>query len=252
MLNRRNFLTTFLSLALLGGTTLHADTIISVQFQGINNVAVNYSGVEPDAASADANFANSNDWNHLQGEGGNISWSNLVDSTGADFGASFSSALFPYAGGAYNAGNSNLPDTYIDAPAPGGLSHIFTIAGLAPNQSFTLFLYAFNSANSTNDRGVIFTVGSSIFNSATGHTSIEDPTHAVDGFIMGVTSSTGTISGTWALDSQNHTEMDWSGFQVDVASAAASTPEPATFPLFAGSCALLFLWRTLKRRVARS
>jgi hypothetical protein len=245
MSNRRNFLSPLLSLMLLGGTTLRANTIISVQFQGINNVPVNFSGVEPDAASADANFANSNHWNHLNGDCC-ISWSHLVDSTGADSGASFSSAPFPYAGDAYNAGSDNLPDTYIWAPAVGGSSHIFGIAGLAPNQSFTLFIYAFNSANSTNDRGAIYTVGSSIFNTSTGHHSSEDATHAVDGLITGVTSSTGTISGTWAFDTQNHSEMDWSGFQLDVASAAASAPEPATFALFAGSCALLFLRQALK------
>ena len=68
MSNRRNFLTPLLSLMLFGGTSLRANTIISVRFQGADKVPVNNSAVESDAAFADANLANSNDWNHLNGD----------------------------------------------------------------------------------------------------------------------------------------------------------------------------------------
>ena len=67
MSNRRNFLT---PLMLFGGTSLGANTIISVQFQGANNVPVNNSAVASHAASADANFANSNGWNRPNGDCG--------------------------------------------------------------------------------------------------------------------------------------------------------------------------------------
>jgi hypothetical protein len=128
------------------------------------------------------------------------------------------------------------------------LSQPFTISGLAPNESFTLFLYAFNSVHSANDRGEIFTVGSSIFSSATGHPNSLDPVHGVDGFITGVTSSTGTITGTWAFDPSNHShEIDWSGFQLDVSSAVAA-PEPGTLGLLVGGLGLVMLGRRRFRR----
>jgi PEP-CTERM motif-containing protein len=122
------------------------------------------------------------------------------------------------------------------------LSTPFTISGLA-NENFTLFLYAFSSVNSANDRGEIFTVGSSTFNSATGNASSLDLAHVVDGFITGVTDSNGTISGTWAFDPSNHAgEIDWSGFQLDVSSAVAA-PEPGTIVLLAGGLGLMILGR---------
>ncbi len=226
-------LAALLSLCLSG--ILHADTIISIQLQGTSG-PVNFQGVEADAAAADAAFANSDQWNHLQPTGG-TTFSNLITSTGADSGASFTTQ-FIYG---YNAGSHNLPDTYFYQYESNGLSQPFTISGLAPNESFTLFLYAYNSQSSANDRGESFTVGSSTFDSATGNPSSLDPTHAVDGFITGVTSSTGTISGTWSFDPSNHSgETDWSGFQLDVSSAVAA-PEPGTVALLAGGLGLIVL-----------
>jgi hypothetical protein len=94
--------------------------------------------------------------------------------------------------------------------------------------------YACNSLHSANDRGEDFTVGTSTFDSATGNPASLDPTNAVDGLIIGVTDSSGTISGTWAFDPSNTSgEIDWSGFQLDVSSAAAA-PEPGTIVLLAG------------------
>ncbi|HEX7363103.1 MAG TPA: hypothetical protein VF283_21650 [Bryobacteraceae bacterium] len=80
----------------LGAGSLYADTIISAQFEnsdGFSFPAVTYSGVEPDAAAADPAFANSNVWNALQAkfsQSGMVSFSNLVDSAGADTGAALS------------------------------------------------------------------------------------------------------------------------------------------------------------------
>jgi hypothetical protein len=233
--HRRNFVTTFLSVALLGGSSLRANTIISAQFQGTGAPILNFQGVEADAVAADPAFANSDQWNHLQPF--STTFSNLLTSTGATSSAGFSTDL-QYG---YNDGTHNFPDTYFYHYAPNGLIAPFAITGLAPNESFTLFLYAYNSVHSANDRGEIFTVGSSTFSTATGNPSSLDPTHAVDGFITGVTSSTGTISGTWAFDTGNNSEIDWSGFQLDVASPAGATPEPSTLALFAGGWALLVL-----------
>lgn len=225
----------FLTVALLAATSLRADTIISVQFQGVNKVPLNYSGVEPDAAAADAAFAGSNEWNHVQVDRYVPQWS-LTDSTGANSGAILS--ISNYNAG-YNAGNDTVPDTYLDAYDFSGTSRTFTFTGLAPNQNFTLFLYAFNSGNSHNDRAENFAVGSSVFDTTTANTTSES-TLAVDGVIAGVTSSTGTIDGTWAFDSANHThEIDWSGFQLAVTDPVTSAvPEPATNVLIGVALAL--------------
>jgi hypothetical protein len=219
--------------------SLRADTIISAQFQGTAS-PVNFQGVEADAAAADAAFASSNQWNHLQ-PGIMPFTTSLITSTGANSGASFSTQ-FVFG---YNAGSDNLPDTYFYQYSQNGLSTPFTISGLAPNENFTLFLYAYNSVHSTNDRGESFTVGSSTFDSATGNAASLDPTHAVDGFITGVTDSNGTISGTWAFDPSNSSgEIDWSGFQLDVSSTVAA-PEPGTIVLLAGGLGFLILLRKI-------
>jgi hypothetical protein len=231
--------------ALLGllGSSLQANTVYSAQFQGTDGPILNFQGVEADAAAADPAFANSNQWNHLPPDG-STTFPNLITSTGAISGASFSTQ-FVYG---YNDGSHNLPDSYFYQYSLNGLSTPFTISGLAPNESFTLFLYSFNSVHSANDRGEIFTVGSSTFNSATGNASTADPTHAVDGLITGVTDSSGTISGTWAFDPSNHSgETDWSGFQLDVSSAVAA-PEPDTLVLLAGGLGLMILGRRRARR----
>jgi PEP-CTERM motif len=221
--------------------SLHADSIFSVQFQGVNG-PVNFQGAEADAATADAAFASSNQWNHFQ-PGNNPFTANLITSTGATTGASFSTG---YAGG-YNDGSHALPDSYFFQYNDSGPSTSFTISGLAPNGNFTLFFYAYNSVHATNDRGAIYTVGTSSFTTATGNASSEDPTHAVDGFITGVTSSAGTISGTWNLDPSNQVgEIDWSGFQLDVSSAVAA-PEPSTIAFIAGGL-LIFGWRRFMKK----
>ena len=222
--------------------SIQADTIISAQFQGTNG-PVDFQGVEPDAAAADANFANSNQWNHL--EVPTTYFTNLVSSTGADSGASFSTYLVY----GYNAGTRSLPDTYFYQYNDNSPSTPFTISGLAPDEAFTLFLYAYNSVHSANDRGEIFTVGSSTFNSANGNASSLDPTHAVDGLITGVTGADGSITGTWAFDPSNHSgEIDWSGFQLDVSSAPA-TPEPGTMVLLAGGLGFLLLRKRTTSRL---
>jgi hypothetical protein len=235
-------LAALLSLGLSGLSILQAGTLISVQFQGSNG-PINFQGVEPDAAAADASFANSSQWNHLVADGSTTTFPNLLTSTGANSGVSLS--VDPFSG--YNDGSHNLPDTYFYQLAFSGSSFPFTISGLDPNQTFTLFLYGFNSVHSANDRGEIFTVGSSTFTTATGHASSLDPTHAVDGFITGVTSANGTVSGAWAFDPLNRAnEIDWSGFQLDVSSAVA-TPEPGTLVLLAGGLGLLIRVRARSR-----
>src|SRR5580698_8468506 len=128
----RNYsLAAMLSLGLMG-SSLQADVIISAQFQGTNS-PVNFQGVEPDAAAADAAFANSDEWNHLQPNGVVPYTTNLITSTGANSGASFSTQ-FVYA---YNTGSQDLPDTYFYQYEQNGLSTPFTISGLAPNENFT-------------------------------------------------------------------------------------------------------------------
>jgi hypothetical protein len=226
-----------------------ADTIISAQFednQGIDSAAVNYSGVEPDAAAADAVFSSSNVWNHL-GAGfratGPVSFSNLLSSTGAQTGVGFS---ISHIDGAFNT-ESGLPDTYFFSY---NSSQTFGLTGLAPDESFTLFLYAYTE---NDHRGATFSVGSSSFNTINGEPSSEDAA-AVTGEITGVTSATGTITGTWAFDSLDTgglPETDWSGFQLAVASpATTATPEPAGFMLVGtGLLGLAALIRR-KRRVA--
>jgi hypothetical protein len=228
----------------LSGSSLQANTIISAQFQGTGQPIFNFQGVEADAAAADASFASSNQWNHLRADAG-TTFPNLLTSTGANSGASFSTNL----DFGYNDGSHNFPDTYFYHFSSSGSIAPFTISGLAPNETFTLFLYGYNSVHSANDRGEILTVGSSTFSTATGNASSLDPTHVVDGFITGATSSNGTISGTWAFDPSNHAgEIDWSGFQLDVSSAAVAAPEPGTMVLLVGGLGLMILGRRRPRR----
>ncbi|MGH9449856.1 MAG: PEP-CTERM sorting domain-containing protein [Terriglobia bacterium] len=236
-----------LAVAFLGVSagTARADTIISAQFENNQSpgTTVNYSGVEPDAAKADSAFANSNVWNHLQAGfsvQGPFSFSNLVNSAGAGTGASFA---ISYINGAFNA-SGGLPDTYFFAY---NTTQTFTFSGLAPNESVSLFLYAFNGGSS-NDQGTVFSVGSSSFDTANGSPSSEDSKYAVTGMLTGVTSATGTIAGTWAFGPGNAgNEIDWSGFQLDVASPAKTvTPEPASLMLF-GTGLLGLAWVTRRR-----
>lgn len=231
----------------LAANSLRADTIISVQFennQGIADPAVNYSGVERDAAAADSQFSHSNVWNHL---GAALSQSeafssSLVDSTGAGNVAALSISRI---GGAYNTG-PDLPETYFYS---NNSTQNFAIRGLASDSAFTLFLYADNTLEYVNDQGTIFTVGSSSFDTVNGNQSSES-FEAVTGVLTGVTSATGSITGVWAFDSENTTsEIDWSGFQLDVASPATTVPEPATLFPAAGALAL-FALLGLCRRIA--
>lgn len=227
-------------LACAGSASLHAE-IISVQFQNTDGKAVNFSGVEPDAAAADSQFSSSNQWNHL-GEpfdfaiNAAVAFFNLINSAGANSGASLS---ISHISGAFNAGRRpGLPDSYLYSF---NTTQNFTISGLGPNENFTLFLYAFNSNETPNARGAVFTVGGASFDTKNGTPSSQDPDSAVTGLLTGETSSTGSITGTWAFDSENSVgEIDWSAFQLAVgASSAAAVPEPGTFALLAGGLALL-------------
>jgi hypothetical protein len=101
-------------LACAGSASLHAE-IISVQFEclgfGCPTPAVNFSGVEPDAAAADSQFSSSNQWNHLgqpYATAGAVSFPNLINSTGANSGVGLNIATID---GGYNEG-AKLPDTY--------------------------------------------------------------------------------------------------------------------------------------------
>jgi PEP-CTERM motif len=218
--------------------------IISVQFQnsqGFADPAINYSGVEPDAAAADAQFASSSQWNHLAEpyvvDDGTVYFPGLIDSIGANSGAGLSISQIR---GGFNNG-SVLPVTYLFSFQS---TQNFTIVGLAPNQDFTLFLYAFNSGEFPNSRGAVFTVGGASFDTADGTTSSADSA-AVTGFITGMTSPIGTIDGTWAFDAENSEgEIDWSGFQLAVTTLAVMVPEPGTMALLASGLALLGVVRT--------
>lgn len=230
-----------------GAQSLDADTIISVQFECSScGGATNYSGVEPDAASADPQFGSSNVWNHLTAtfsQTGSVSFP-LVNNSGT---ATTAALGISHIDGAYNAA-SNFPDTYFYSYS----NSSFTITGLTPNEPFTLFLYAYDQRHF---RDETFTVGSSSFDTANATASCitygppcrnsEDPIYVSDASITGDTSATGTISGTWDLDSSNvppfEGEIDWSGFQLDIVSpAVTSTPEPAAWGLLAiGLIALL-------------
>ena len=165
-------------------SSLHADTIYSVQLennQGSVVPAVNFSGVEPDAAKADSNFSQSNVWNHL---GAGLTQpeafsSSLVDSTGANTGAQLS---ITHIDGAFN-GLATFPDTYFYSFS----NSSFTINGLRPDSAFKLFLYAFNSdvAGSADFREEVFTVGNSSFDSANGTASSLDSMNVTTGAITG-------------------------------------------------------------------
>lgn len=225
--------------ASLGSKALQADTIISAQFECANcgTVATNYSGVEPDAAAADAQFQNSNIWNHLAAnQSGSVSFANLVNNAGTATSAGLT--ISSISGGYNSAPLFGLPDTYFVSY----FNSSFTISGLPPDESFTLFLYAY-----TGNGDATFTVGSSSFNTFGAHPSSEDPGTAVDGSITGTTSASGTISGTWDLDPTNKLEIDWSGFQLDVASPAAAIPEPSTW-LLLGSGLIGCLFGAGKRK----
>src|SRR5260370_22081059 len=113
-------LAAFLSLGLLG-SSLQANTIISAQFQGTYQPILNFQGVEADAAAADAAFASSNQWNHLQ-PSFPPTFPNLLTSTGANSGATFSTNV----DFGYNDVSHNLPDTYFYHYDSSGLSSPFT------------------------------------------------------------------------------------------------------------------------------
>jgi hypothetical protein len=239
----------------LGAGSLYADTIISAQFEnsdGFSFPAVTYSGVEPDAAAADPAFANSNVWNALQAmfsQSGAVSFSNLLDSTGANTGAALS---ISHIDGALNSG-SKLPFTFVAATTnpQGKNSQTFTFSGLPPGQSFTLFLYALNSFLYPNDnRGdEVFTVNGSSFDTANGNPSSESHNAAVTGMLVGVTSSTGTIDGTWASGPDNGVpggEISWSGFQLAIGTTVSAVPEPSA--LFLLACGVVPLLLVARRR----
>ncbi|MGH9584259.1 MAG: PEP-CTERM sorting domain-containing protein [Bryobacteraceae bacterium] len=90
-------------------------------------------------------------------------------------------------------------------------------------------------------------MGSSSFDTANGNASSEDPASAVTGML---TSATGTIDGTWAFGPNNTDgEIDWSGFQLDVAPPSAAVPEPSSLSLLAFGLAAIFL--AARRRSAK-
>jgi hypothetical protein len=98
-------------------------------------------------------------------------------------------------------------------------------------------------------------VGSASFDTKNGNPSSEDPVSAVTGLLTGQTSSTGSITGTWAFDSANTGgEIDWSGFQLDVATTAA-VPAPLIgrgLPVLLALAGLLFCAELLERNKRRS
>jgi len=232
----------------MANRSLRADTIYSVQFEnsiGVAHPAVNFSGVEPDAAAADANFSHSNVWNHFAASGRQTFSSSLVDSTGGSAGAQFSISI----DGAFSA-EASLPDTYFFS----FFNSTFTISGLERDSAFTLFLYSFNDTLIGSDgfREQVFTVGNSSFDSADGMPSSLDPNNVTTGDITGVTSPTGSITGTWHIGPNNpgtNPEIDWAGFQLDVASRAASVPEPATLALL-GTGLMVLAGAAWRRRLA--
>ncbi|HEX7363102.1 MAG TPA: PEP-CTERM sorting domain-containing protein [Bryobacteraceae bacterium] len=124
-------------------------------------------------------------------------------------------------------------------------SQTFTFSGLPAGQSFTLFLYAYNVLLYPHDNygDEVFTVNGSSFDTANGTPSSEAHNAAVTGMLTGVTSSTGTIEGTWAMGPFNGEpggEIDWSGFQL----AVSAVPEPSSLFLLAlGVLPLLLLLR---------
>ena len=231
---------------LTANRSLRADTIYSVQFEnnhGQAHPAVNFSGVEPDAAAADSmlgtNFNHSNVWNHLGAElvqSGAFS-SSLTDSTGAGAAQLNISNI----NGAFNK-LSTLPDTYFYSNS----NSSFTISGLERDSAFTLFLYAYNNVPFQEE---VFTAGNSTFDSASGAPSSLDPNNVTTGHVTGVTSSTGSITGTWNFGPNNEQgeKIDWAGFQLDVASSGASLPEPATLALLGTGLLVLAgaAWRRL-------
>jgi hypothetical protein len=142
-----------------------------------------------------------------------------------------------------------LPDTYFFTRSAG----TFTISGLTPGASFTLFLYGYSAANDSREE--VFTVGTSSFDTASGHPSSEDATNVTTGTITGTTDLTGSITGTWAFGLANTAgDIDWSGFQLDVGSAPTLTgvPEPATAVPALGALGLLVVLKARAQRNKRA
>lgn len=201
--------------------------------------AVPFSGVEPDAVAANSQFANSNVWNQLGAPNpfdGPVSFSNLVDSTGAPSGASFD---LSHVSGAFNdiSGGKfpNIGFYTTESPVD------FTISGLAPNEDFTLFLYSVYTTPNGLTHDAVFTVPGDTFDIANGTPSSEQP-GVMTGSLTGMTSATGTITGTWAFgptfDPAVGGDVHWAGFQL-ATGAPSSVPEPGSLALLAGALALV-------------
>ena len=237
----------FLIAALASVTDLRANTIVSVQFGGLTTAApfIPFTGAEPDAVMANTDFETASQWNYVRRDArqGTAFSVPLYTSTGVNTGIQFSTT----ADGGENLGGS-VPTTDIFILNSQYAPSVFTITGLAPSSNFTLFLYGQYYFNSESYTSTNIQVGDASFHSVTGNPSSQYPNFGRDGYITGITSSSGSIQGTWAQTQNGFTPQTWAGFQLDVASA----PEPATYVSLGGAIALLGFLRWRRMRMLNS
>ncbi len=230
--------------------------VIRVDFQPnapfVGHPPVNFTGVESQAAAANAIFGSngSNTWNYPAisptSSTTNPSFSNLVDSAGTATGVSiaFTGTVDSANDGAVNnSGSNGLENDYFLINIPGGsTSALYKIGGLPANTTVAFYLYSpnfslYDSPNPVDQpsRGYTLTANGELITVASG---------SDDNALADVkTDALGDISGTWATPGN---EGDWSGFQIAWTANQTAAPEPwSTGLLLCGIGLLTFVARRI-------
>ena len=220
--------------AALGGATAASAVLISGDFGSGYAGAVQplFSGVESKAAALDTAFAAANVWNDLTtGDAGvatDLSYSSLLNSTGAVTGIGFSitGTLDSYNGVSATASSLTRDYFYWNASPSQSSTLSWSFSGLTPGAAYALVFYG---ANTDVDRSLDLTIdGYGTVGSAPTLAGVQpDPLYVQ----TVVASSGGVISGT-AVPAPGF-EADWAGFQI----ASATVPEPSTALLLASGVA---------------
>lgn len=237
---RKRGLAVLLGLALVGVSSLHGATVISLNFQGSNAVAL--APADSTGATAAIN------WNNVTGASG--SGISLNDSAGAASAitlTSFSAGPFGQDGGATD--NSTAQKILFG----GGLNvnfgnASFTLSGLSAFSSYDIIAYYSGGVSFPSTRQASFTASgtstvfyvagiNSVYTSYTQSTSTTPGTFTQGNYVMfsGLTNPVQTITMVYGNNS-----MDLIGFQV----IGTAVPEPSTYFLLGmGGLGLLLLRR---------